>query len=129
MKQTETFIQGPIFGPLVRFSLPILLAQILQALYGAVDLLIVGQFGGNLAEVYVSGVSTGSQIMQTLTIVITGIAMSLTVCVGERIGAGKLEEAGKLIGSGIFFFGSLALAVTAAMLLSPTLAHLMQAPE
>ena len=130
MKQTETFTQGPIFGPLVRFSVPILLAQFLQALYGAVDLLIVGQFGGELAEVYVSGVSTGSQIMQTLTIVITGIAMGLTVCVGERIGAGRPEEAGKLIGSGIFFFGSLALAVTAAMLLlAPTLTRLMQAPK
>lgn len=129
MKQSQSFTQGPIFSPLIRFALPVLLALFLQALYGAVDLLIVGQFGGDMADVYVSGVSTGSQIMQTLTIVITGLAMGLTVFVGERIGAGKNEEAGRIIASGIFFFGVLAVAVTAIMLFaSPSLARLMRAP-
>jgi Na+-driven multidrug efflux pump len=75
MKQTQNFTEGKIFSPLIRFVLPVLLAVFLQAMYGAVDLLVVGQFGGELADVYVSGVSTGSQLMHTVTTGITGLAM------------------------------------------------------
>lgn len=130
MNQYDNFTEGAIFSKLLRFSLPVLAALFLQAMYGAVDLLIVGRFGGEMADVFVSAVSTGSQIMMTLTVVITGLSMGLTVYVGERIGAGKREEAGEVIGSGIFLFGVLSLAVTAIMLLfvSP-LTSLMHAPQ
>ena len=69
MKETQNFTEGRIFAPLIRFALPVLLALFLQTMYGAVDLGVVGQFGGGLADVYVSAVSTGSQIMQSVTIV------------------------------------------------------------
>lgn len=99
-------------------------------MYGAVDLLVVDQFGGDIADVYVSAVSTGSQIMQTITVVITGLAMGLTVYVGMKIGAGRKEEAGKIIGSGIGLFGVLAVMLTVAMeLTAPLLAKIMHAPE
>ena len=101
MKQSENFTEGKIFSPLIRFALPVLLALFLQAMYGAVDLLIVGQFGGEFADVYVSAVSTGSMVMQTLTLVVTGFAMGLTVLVGEKIGAKEKDEAGRIVGSGI----------------------------
>ncbi len=130
MSKTENFTQGKIFSPLLRFALPVLLALFLQALYGAVDLLIVGQFGGERAEEFVSAVSTGSQIMQTLTIVITGLAMGLTVFVGRKIGEGRSEDAGKIVGCGIWLFGVIAVLVTLAMLLSaPALTRLMHAPQ
>lgn len=130
MNQTQNFTEGKIFSPLIRFALPVLLALFLQAMYGAVDLLIVGQFGGELADVYVSAVSTGSQIMQTLTVVITGLAMGLTVFVGEKIGAQRKDEAGKIIGSGIFLFAVLSVVLTILMLISaPALSTLMHAPK
>ncbi len=126
----QNFTRGKIFSPLIRFAVPILIALFLQAMYGAVDLLIVGRFGGESADVFVSAVSTGSQIMMTLTIVITGLAMGLTVYVGTKIGAGKRAEAGRIIGSGISFFAMLSAVVTVVMVLSSSaLAELMQAPE
>ncbi len=129
MDQSQNFTQGKIFSPLIRFALPVLIALFLQAMYGAVDLLIVGRFGGDMADVFVSAVSTGSQIMMTLTIVITGLAMGLTVYVGAKIGAGKTEEAGRIIGSGITLFGMLSVVVTVVMVLASTaLAKLMHAP-
>ena len=48
--------------PLLLFAVPVLLALFLQAMYGAVDLLIVGKFASSAD---VSAVSTGSQIMTT----------------------------------------------------------------
>ncbi len=127
MNKTQNFTEGKIFSPLIRFALPILLALFLQAMYGAVDLLIVGQFGGENADVFVSAVSTGSQIMMTLTIVITGLAMGLTVYVGEKIGAGKREDVWKIIGSGISLFAILSLVLTVVMVIaSPALTRMMQ---
>lgn len=129
MNNSQSFTEGRIFSPLIRFALPVLLALFLQAMYGAVDLLVVGQFGGELADVYVSAVSTGSHIMQTLTVVITGLAMGLTVFVGRKIGEKKRDEAGKIIGSGICMFGIFAVVVTAAMLFAaPAFTRLMHAP-
>ena len=130
MKQPQNFTEGKIFSPLIRFALPVLLALFLQAMYGAVDLLIVGQFGGEMADVYVSAVSTGSQIMHTLTIVITGLAMGLTIYVGDRIGAGRQEEAGGIIGSGITLFAIASVILSAVMIAAASLlAGIMHAPE
>jgi len=129
MKKSYNFAEGKIFSPLIRFALPIFLALFLQAMYGAVDLLIVGQFGGSTADVFVSAVATGSQVMLTLTVVINGLAMGLTVYVGERIGANRKEEAGEIIGSGISLFCILSAFLTVIMLLvSPSLAKVMHAP-
>lgn len=129
MNKTQNFTEGKIFSPLIRFALPVLLALFLQAMYGAVDLLIVGQFGGAHAEVFVSAVSTGSQIMMTLTVVITGLAMGLTVYVGEKIGANKRDEAGEIIGSGISLFATISIVLTIIMVFaSSALAQIMHAP-
>ncbi len=130
MNKAQNFTEGKIFSPLIRFALPVLLALFLQAMYSAVDLLIVGQFGGDNAEIFVSAVSTGSQIMMTLTFVITSLAMGLTVYVAEKIGAGRHKEAGEIIGSGITLFAVISLVVTVVMILaSSTLAKMMHAPE
>ncbi len=130
MNKSQNFTDGKIFASLIRFALPVLLALFLQAMYGAVDLLIVGHFGGDTADVFVSAVSTGSQIMMTLTIVITGLAMGLTVYVGERIGAGKREEAGEIIGTGISLFAIISAILTVVMVLaSSALTKMMRAPE
>ena len=126
MEREQSFTAGPILGPLVRFALPVLLAMFLQALYGAIDLWVVGKYA--LAG-DVSGVSTGSQIMQTVTMVITGLAMGITVLVGQKIGEGCPEEAGRAIGTGISLFFLMALIVTAVMVpLAGAVARLMQTP-
>lgn len=130
MNKTQDFTTGKIFLPLLRFALPVLLSLFLQTMYGAVDLLIVGQFGGELADVYVSAVSTGSQIMRTLTLMITSLAMGLTVYVGHKIGQGKREEAGKIIGSGIWLFAVLATGLSVVMFFAaPSIARIMRAPQ
>lgn len=130
MEKTQNFSEGKILPALIGFALPVLFALFLQTMYGAVDLLIVGQFGGALADEYVSAVSTGSQVMQTVTLVITGLSMGLTVFVGTKIGAGLKEEAGKIIGSGIWLFAVIAVITTVVMMFTaPGMAAVMQAPE
>ena len=71
MKKTQDFTQGAIVLPLIRFALPVLAALFLQTMYGAVDLLVVGQYA---SAADVSAVSTGSQLMNTMTVLISGLA-------------------------------------------------------
>ena len=127
MEKTADFTEGRILPRLLRFALPVLAALFLQAMYGAVDLMVVGQFG---APTDVSAVSTGSQIMQTVTSLITGLAMGITILVGQKIGEKRPEQAGDVIGSGICLFGFLAAVLTVLMILGTGfLAGLMHAPE
>ena len=126
MERVQDLTKGRIFGPLIRFALPVLLALFLQTMYGAVDLLVVGQFG---ASADVSAVATGSMIMHAVTVVMTGLAMGLTVLVARKIGEGKKEGAGEIIGSGIWLFGVLALALSVIMVIAaPATARIMHAP-
>ena len=78
MAQHNDFTQGAIVPKLLKFMLPILGALILQAMYGAVDILIVGRFGTTAG---ISGVSTGSSIVNLVTFTITGLSMGITVLI------------------------------------------------
>ena len=77
------FTQGSIFKKLVAFMIPVLGALILQAAYGAVDLLVVGQFGSTAG---LSAVSTGSQVLNLVTFVVTQLAMGVTVLIARYLG-------------------------------------------
>ncbi|MBQ4226997.1 MAG: MATE family efflux transporter [Clostridia bacterium] len=106
---------------------PVFLAMLLQAMYGAVDLMIVGQFAQSLD---VSAVSTGSQMMMTITNLVTSFAMGTTILLGQRIGEGRGREGGSVVGASICLFGVIALVLTALVpLLSRPLGSLMNAPR
>lgn len=126
MEATSRFTEGKVLSPLIRFALPILFAIFLQTMYGAVDMLIVGQFS---AAGEVSAVSTGSWIMQTVTSFITGLAMGTTVLLGNRIGAGREREGGLVVGASILLFFAIGMGLTLALeLFAPALTRVMQAP-
>lgn len=95
------FTQGSILGKLLPFMLPILGALVLQAAYGAVDLLVVGRFGTTSG---LSAVSTGSQVLNLVTFVITQFAMGITVLTARYIGEKKPQYIGALIGGATIIF-------------------------
>ncbi len=118
--------QGNISTSLISFAFPVLLALFLQAMYGAADLIIVGQFSGISEQ---SGVASGSQLFNMITMVITGLTMGMTVFVGDCMGADRKDRAGKGIGCGIIIFASVAVILT--LLIVPNSDHLaafMHAP-
>ena len=126
MDNKQDFTQGSIFGKMIRFMLPILAALILQAMYGAVDLLIVGRFGTTAG---VSAVATGSSIMNLFTFVLCSLATGVTVLMGRYLGEGTPKRIGPLLGNAILFFLLLTLALTVVIVtLARPIALLMQAP-
>ena len=127
METNTSFTEGKILKPLILFAFPVLLALFLQAMYGAVDLLIVGKFASSAD---VSAVSTGSQIMTTLTNLISSFAMGTTILLGQQIGSGKKEEGGRTVGTAIVMFAAIAVVMSIIMVVfAPSISQIMNAPE
>lgn len=126
-KQSADFTQGSILKKLLWFMVPILGALILQAAYGAVDLLVVGRFGSTSG---VSAVSTGSQVLNLVTFVVTQLAMGITVLIARYLGEKSPEHIGPVLGGAAIVFAliSVGLCVLLVCFARP-ISVLMQAPE
>ena len=126
-REKADFTQGSILNKLIPFMMPILGALILQAAYGAVDLLVVGRFGTTAG---LSAVSTGSQILNLVTFVITQFAMGITVLIARYIGEKSSNQIGELLGGAITVFTMICVVLFVVMVFfANPLAILMQAPQ
>ena len=120
------FTQGNILKKLVACMMPILGALILQAAYGAVDLLVVGRFGSTSG---LSAVSTGSQVLNLVTFVVIQFAMGITVLIARYLGEKRPERIGAVIGGGAVVFTMMSVALFIAMVgFARPISVLMQAP-
>ena len=126
-REKTDFTQGSILKKLILFMIPILGALILQAAYGAVDLLVVGRFGTTAG---LSAVSTGSQILNLATFVIVQFAMGVTVLIARYIGEKSTNQIGQLLGGAVTIFAMISIVLFIVMVFFSTpLSVLMQAPK
>ena len=123
----NNFTEGNILKKLSLFMLPVLGALILQAAYGAVDLLVVGRFGSTAG---LSAVSTGSQLMNLVTFMVTQLAMGATVLIARYLGEKKPERIGAVLGGATVVFAILAAVLFVLLVFfAHPIAVLMQAPS
>lgn len=121
------FTQGSILKKLIAFMFPVLGALILQAAYGAVDLLVVGRFGSTSG---LSAVSTGSQVLNLVTFVVVQFAMGITVLIARYLGEKRPEQIGAVIGGAAVVFTVISAVLFIIMVgFAHPIAVLMQAPE
>ena len=126
MASKNTILEGSIVIALTRFAVPMLFSLILQALYGAVDLWMVSRFALNAD---VSAVSTGSQTMLIVNGIVTGLAMGITILLGQSVGEGNANQSARIIGTSTWIFAALALGLTLLLLTgAPTLTTALHAP-
>lgn len=124
--EKSDFTQGNILKKLALFMLPILGALVLQAAYGAVDLLVVGRFGSTSG---LSAVSTGSQVLNLVTFVVTQLAMGVTVLIARYLGEKQPKYIGPVIGGAAIVFTIISVVLFAVMVgLARPISVLMQAP-
>lgn len=105
MNDKADFTQGSILKKLIAFMMPVLGALILQAAYGAVDLLVVGRFGSTSG---LSAVSTGSQVLNLVTFVVIQFAMGITVLIARYLGEKRPDQIGSVIGGSAVVFTMIA---------------------
>ena len=121
------FTQGSILKKLVAFMMPVLGALILQAAYGAVDLLVVGRFGSTSG---LSAVSTGSQVLNLVTFVVVQFAMGITVLIARYLGEKRPEQIGSVIGGSAIVFAIISAILFVIMVgFARPISVLMQAPS
>ncbi len=131
-KTQRDFTQGPIAKGMIAFSMPFLLSNILQALYGAVDMLVVGNYSDPdpmISVQILSGVNIGSQITHLVAMMVSGLTVSGTVMVGQYIGARKQKDASETVGTMFTLMTIVGLALMAVMMLfSDAILHLLETP-
>ena len=126
MNDKADFTQGSILKKLVFFMMPVLGALILQAAYGAVDLLVVGRFGSTSG---LSAVSTGSQVLNLVTFVVIQFAMGITVLIARYLGEKKTQQIGAVIGGAVVVFTLISIGLFIIMVcFARPISVLMQAP-
>lgn len=105
--------EGSISKTLLLFAVPFLIANVLQSLYGAVDLFVVGKY---CTAESVAAVSTGTQVTQIVTSLVTGLTLGSTILIGEYMGRRELEHVKQTIGTTLTVFALVAVLLTVLML-------------
>lgn len=118
---------GNVLKTVIFFSLPYLLSYFLQTLYGMADLFIIGQFEGVAAT---TAVSIGSQVMHMITVMIVGLAMGVTVIIGQAVGSLDHKKTSLAIGNSATLFFLFSIVLTGILLLlTPHIVSVMSTPD
>ena len=88
--------EGSVTKLLLSFAMPLFVSNALQALYNLVDMVVVGQVVGGAG---MSAVSIGGDILHILTFLAMGFSAAGQVIIAQHVGAGRMDEVRKLIGT------------------------------
>ena len=125
---TKNLTRGSMTGNLLVFAVPFLLANLVQAMYSAVDLWVVGKFGGG--KIGVAAVSNGGEVMHLVMSFIMGLTTGATVLIGRYFGAGDKRNTSRSIGMVMSFSLLMSVFVTAGLvLLAPFLVSALHVPD
>lgn len=118
---------GPIFSKLIQFSIPLVLSSILQLLFNAADIVVVGRFAGDNSLAAVG--STGS-LINLLINLFMGLGVGANVVAAHYFGAGKKSELQETVHTTVLLsvYGGIILTVI-GVFGSKYILQLMQAPE
>lgn len=117
---------GPIAKLLIRFSIPMILGNLIQLSYNALDSIIVGRFVGKNA---LAAVGTSNPIMTIIVLSISGICIGASVLMSEFFGAGDYQKLRRQV-STVLLFGALfsIIVLFFGLLFTPQLLSLLKVP-
>lgn len=91
-------INGTIMNKLISFALPLMLSGILQLLFNAVDIIVVGRFSGSQS---LAAVGSTSSLINMLTNLFIGISLGANVLAARFYAAGKHNEMSETVHTSI----------------------------
>ena len=118
-------IRGDLWRSMLRFSIPLIASNLLQAVYNIVDMIIVGRFAGSAG---LSAVSIGGQVTMVALCIVMGIANAASVLASQLVGAQRQGELPLLLRTmdRVFAVFALALTVLAWVFTRPLLTELVE---
>ncbi len=118
---------GPLTGKLLLFALPVMLSGVLQLLFNAADIVVVGRFAGSQA---LAAVGSNGPLINLIVNVFIGVSIGTNVLVARHYGAGEHEEVHKTVHTSILtsiIFGIILIFV--GFILARPLLEMMGTPE
>lgn len=123
----KNLTEGPVFKLLIVFAIPMILASLLQQLYSAVDLMIIGKYVGSVGTV---AVSTGGELSDFMTYVAMAVSMGAQVYIAQLAGAGDEKNLKSAVGTMFTLLFGFSIVVAIIMLLfHNTLLGWLNCPE
>lgn len=110
MYKKRNLTSGSVAKNLCLFSLPVIMMNLLQAVYNVADMAITGQYAGVPA---MAAISTSGQITNIILMLIIGFSNGITIAVGQLFGIGKKDEIKSVLGTMISVYTLLAVLIIA----------------
>lgn len=125
--QSIDMLNGPLFGKIFVFALPVMLSGLLQLLFNAADVVVVGRFAGSNALAAVG--ATGS-IINLIVNLLIGLSVGAAVTVGFYFGASEMSQVRETIHTSvaISLIGGVICCIV-GLLVSPALLEFMDTPQ
>lgn len=123
MRKEINMLEGSIWDKILLFVLPLAATTILQQLFNAADVAVVGQFVGKHA---MAAVGSNAAIVGLIINLFNGIALGSNVVIARYIGQGREDRIGKAVHTSILFsvLGGTAMAVIGELIAGPLLVAL-----
>jgi len=118
---------GPLASKILFFAFPLMLSSMLQLLFNAADVIVVGKFAGRES---LAAVGSTTSLINLLIALFIGLSVGANVVVARDLGSGRHDNAGKAVHTSIALsiLSGTAMAVI-GILLSPVLLEWMDSPE
>ena len=91
-------LEGNLLENVILFALPVIASGIMQLLFNAIDMVVVGKYSGNASMAAVS--STGA-LINLVTNMFIGLSIGTSVTVAKRIGAGDNKKVTRAVHTSI----------------------------
>ncbi|MBQ8345136.1 MAG: MATE family efflux transporter [Clostridia bacterium] len=127
-KKKPNFTEGPFLKKIIVFAIPLILTGVLQSLYNAADLVVVGQFSAN-KEIALAAIGNTGALTNLVVGLFMGLSVGAGVCVAQHIGANERREVQKVLHTAIVVSGFLGVVIGIfGFLAAPYLLRWMDTP-
>ena len=129
-KKELDMLHGPIWNKLPRFALPVAATAILEQLFNASDVAVVGNFTGAERTISVAAVGANSPIIGLIVNLFIGIALGSNVVIAHAIGQGQRDDVEKAVHTSVVFsiLGGILVALLGEIIAAPLLG-LLNVPD
>ncbi len=126
-KRSVNMLEGNLPVNILLFALPVIASGIMQLLFNAIDMIVVGKFSGSASMAAVS--STGS-LINLVTNLFIGLSVGSSVCIARRIGSGDQKKVSKAVQTSITVALATGIMLTIfGVIMSRRLLELMKSPD
>jgi len=121
---------GGLLGKVLIFSIPLIISSVLQLLFNAADIVVVGQFTGEKGATYIAAIGSTSSLINLLVSLVMGLSVGANVLVARYYAMGDQKDTNETVHTSmaLSILGGLFLAIIGICLARPLLT-LMGSPE